>query len=311
VALPKFAFFKGRVIPYGDAKLGVLTHTFNYGTGIFGGIRGYWNDESRQLYLFRPFDHFQRFLESSKILCMNLPYSRADLVRNLQELVRAENFRSDCYIRPLAYFSDEIIGVRLFDLTSDVTMVAVPFGPYLDEEGCINLGTSSWARIDDNMIPARGKIIGAYVNSALSKTEAHFNGFEEALVLNQSGHVAEGSSANFFMIRRGVVCTPPTTENILEGIVRRTVIQLLRDEIGIEVMERTIDRTEVYFAEEAFVCGTGMEIAPIANIDRRIIGSGKVGPVTRKLRQVFADVVRGRVPKYMEWCHPAYPPQAG
>jgi branched-chain amino acid aminotransferase len=306
VALPKYAFFNGRIVPYSEAKVGILTHTFNYGTGIFGGLRGYWNEEAKQLYVFRPLDHFQRFAESAALLYMQLPYTKEELVRAVLDLLRAENYRTDCYIRPLGYFLDEVIGVRLFDLTAAVTIAAIPFGAYLSNEEGLNVGTSSWARIEDNMIPARGKINGAYVNSSLSKTDAHKNGFDEALVLNRNGHVAEASAANFFMIRRGIACTPPVTDNILEGIIRRTVMQLLRDELGIQVVERTIDRTEVYLAEEAFFCGTGVQMAAISKIDHHPIGTGKMGPITERLRRLYFDVVRGRVPKYMEWCTPVY-----
>lgn len=307
MALPKYAFFKGHIVPYSEAKVGILTHTFNYGTGIFGGLRGYWNEEANQLYVFRPADHFTRFLESAKLLFMQLPYGRDELVRAVLDLLRAENFRTDCYIRPLGFFIDEVIGVRLFDLTADVAIASIPFGSYLANEDGLHIGTSSWARIEDNMIPARGKIAGAYVNSSLHKTEAHHNGFDEALVLNQNGHVAEASAANFFMIRRGVACTPPVTDNILEGIVRRSVMQLLRDEFGMEVQERSIDRTEVYLAEEAFFCGTGVQLAAIARIDHHPIGAGKMGPITQKLRQLYFDIVRGRVAKYRDWCVPVYP----
>ena len=310
MALPNFAFFKGRIVPYSEAKVGVLTHTFNYGTGVFGGIRGYWNDEAKQLFVFRPNDHFQRFVESARLLCMNLPCGKDDLVRAVMDLLRAENYRTDCYVRPLAYFTDEVIGVRMHDLTSDVAIVSIPFGSYLSNEEGLHVGTSSWSRVDDNMIPARGKIAGAYVNSSFSKTEAHNAGYDEALVLNQNGHVAEGSAANFFMIRRGVAITPPITDNILEGVVRRTIMQLLRDELGIEVVERSIDRSEVYLAEEAFFCGTGVQLAAIADLDHRPIGAGKMGPITKSLRELYFDVVRGRVSKYAEWCAPVYQQKA-
>ena len=310
MALPKFAFFKGRIVPYGEAKFGVLTHTFNYGTGIFGGLRGYWNEEARQLYVFRPMDHYQRFAESAKLLFMQLPYTKDQMVQFTMDLLRAENFQTDCYIRPLAFFSDEVIGVRLFDLTTDVTIASIPFGAYVSNEEGLHIGTSSWVRLEDNMIPARGKIAGAYVNSSLVKTEAHKNGFDEALVLNQNGHVAEGSAANFFIIRRGIACTPPITDNILEGIIRRTVMQLLRDELGVEVMERSIDRTEVYLSEEAFFCGTGVQLAAVTKVDHRAIGAGKMGPITTALRKIYFDVVRGRMPKYMQWCQPVYQEKA-
>jgi branched-chain amino acid aminotransferase len=310
MALPNYAFFKGRIVPYSEAKVGVLTHTFNYGTGVFAGLRGYWNSDTKQLYVFRPHDHFQRFFDSTKLLSMDLKYSVEDLVGAVTDLLRTENYQTDCYIRPLAYFSDEMIGVRLHDLTCEVAIVSIPFGSYLSNEEGLHVGTSSWVRVEDNMIPARGKIAGAYVNSSFSKTEAHNNGYDEALVLNQNGHVAEASAANFFMIRRGIACTPPITDNILEGIIRRTVMQLLRDDLGIEVVERSIDRSEVYLAEEAFFCGTGVQMAAIADLDRRPIGTGKMGPITQTLRKLYFDVVRGRVAKYAEWCTPVYQTQA-
>ncbi len=310
MTLPKFAFFKGRIVPYSDAKVGILTHTFNYGTGIFGGLRGYWNSDAKQLYVFRPLDHFQRFLESARLMCMTLKYTKEDLTRAVIDLLRAEDYRTDCYIRPIGFFTDEVIGVRLHDLTGDVTIASIPFGAYLANEDGLQVGTSSWTRLEDNMIPARGKIAGAYVNSSFSKTEAHNNGYDEALVLNQNGHVAEASAANFFMIRRGVAVTPPVTDNILEGIIRRTVMQLLRDELGVEVVERSIDRTEVYLAEEAFFCGTGVQMAAIAYLDHRPIGAGKMGPITQALRKLYFDVVRGCIPKYREWCAPVYEQQA-
>jgi branched-chain amino acid aminotransferase len=306
VTLPQFAFFKGRIVPYSDAKLGVLTHTFNYGTGVFGGVRAYWNSDEEQLFVFRPLDHFRRFLNSAKLLLMDLPYSEADLTQIVIDLLRAEDYRTDAYIRPLAYFSDEIIGVRLHNLTPDVTIVSLPFGSYVDNEEGVHATISSWRRIDDNMIPARGKIIGAYVNSALIKTDAQRAGFDEGIVLNQDGHLSEGSAENLFVIRNGVACTPPVTDNILEGITRRTIMMLLHDELGVEVVERPIDRTEIYLAEEVFFCGTGVQLAAITKVDHRPIGIGRMGPITKQLRQLYFDVVRGRVPKYQDLCAPVY-----
>jgi branched-chain amino acid aminotransferase len=306
VTLPNVAFFKGRIVPYSEAKVGVLTHTLNYGTGIFGGLRGYWNSEEKQIYVFRPHDHYVRFLESAKLMLMELPYSADDIVQFTFDLVRAENFQTDCYIRPICYFSDEIIGVRLHDLHAELSIVAIPFGSYVENEEGSHVTFSSWKRVDDNMIPARGKIAGAYVNSAFIKTDALRAGFDEAIVLNQDGHIAEGSAENFFIVRKGVVCTPPITENILEGITRRTVLMLLRDEMGVEVVERPIDRTEVYLAEEAFFCGTGVQIAAITAVDHRPIGTGVIGPIAKELRRIYFDVVRGRNPKYRHFCAPVY-----
>lgn len=306
MTLPNFAFFKGRVIPYSEAKVGVLTHTFNYGTAVFGGVRGYWNSEEEQLFLFRPQDHFQRLLESAKLMLMELPYSASDMVQFTMDLLRAENYRTDCYVRPISYFQDEVIGVRLHDLNAELTIMAIPFGQYVENEEGIHVTFSSWKRIDDNMIPARGKIAGAYVNSALIKTDAQRSGFDEAIVLNDDGHISEGSAENIFLVRKGIVCTPPVTENILEGITRRTIMMLMKDDLGLEVVERPIDRTEIYLAEEAFFCGTGVQIAAITNVDHRPVGSGKLGPVARDLRQLYFDVVRGRSSKYRELCAPVY-----
>lgn len=306
MTLPNFAFFKGRIVPYSEAKVGVLTHTLNYGTGVFGGLRGYWNETEGQLFLFRPHDHFRRFLESASLLLMKFPYTEDQLTRFTIELLKAEKFRTDCYIRPIAYFGDEIIGVRLHDLNPEITIVSIPFGQYVENEEGSHVTISSWRRIDDNMIPARGKISGAYVNSAFIKTDAQRAGFDEAIVLNQDGHIAEGSAENLFIIRKGIVCTPPVTDNILEGITRRTVMMLLRDELGLEVVERSIDRTEIYLAEEIFFCGTGVQIAAITKVDHRPIGTGQLGSITAKLRDIYFDVVRGCAPKYREFCFPVY-----
>ncbi len=308
MSLPNYAFFKGKVVPYSEAKVGVLTHTMHYGTGVFGGIRGFWNEDEQQLFVFRPKDHIRRFLDSSKMICMELPYTSDDLHKALIDLLRAENFRTNCYIRPLAYFSDEIIGVRLHNLTAEVSIMAIPFGSYVSNEEGLHVTISSWRRVDDNMIPARGKVTGAYVNSALIKTDAQRAGFDEALVLNQDGHLSEGSAANTIIIRNGVAITPPITDNILEGITRRTVMALLRDELNMEVVERSIDRTEVYLAEEAFYCGTGVQISAITKVDFRPIGTGRIGPVTTELRKLYFRVVEGRVPKYLHWCAPVYAP---
>jgi branched-chain amino acid aminotransferase len=303
---PKYAFFKSRVVPYSEAKVGVLTHALNYGTAVFGGLRGYWNEDEKQMFVFRPFDHFKRFLQSAKLLNMELPYSEDDLTKSLVELLRAENHQQDVYIRPLAFYDDETIGVRVHNLHADVSMVTMPFGHYNSNEDSMHVTISSWRRVDDNVIPARGKIAGAYVNSAFAKTDAQRAGFDEVIVLNSDGHISEGSAANFFLYRNGAFATPPITDNVLEGITRRTVIQLLRDELKMEVQERQIDRTELYLADEAFLCGTGVQISAITRADFRNIGSGKMGESTERLRSLYFDVVKGRAAKFRNWCHPVF-----
>ena len=242
---PKYAFFGGKIVPMEEAKVSVMTHAFNYGTGVFGGLRAYWNADEQQLFIFRPHDHFERFRQSAGLIRIDVPYSETELTDILIELLRVEDFHENVYIRPLAYKSTEIIGVKLHDLDDAVTMFAQPFGSYVKNEEGLHVGFSAWRRVDDNAIPARGKIVGAYANSALIKSDAVLAGYDEALVLNQDGHVSEASAANIFVIRKGVAITPPVNANVLEGIVRRSLIELLRNELGVEVVERNLDRTEV------------------------------------------------------------------
>jgi len=310
MALPRFAFFKGRVVPYSEARVGVLTHGLNYGTGVFSGIRGYWNPDENELFVFRPEDHYRRFLESASMLGMTLPLDAGQLTAALMDLLRKEGFREDCYVRSLAFYADETVGVRLHDLTPEISIVAIPYGRYIDKEEGAHATISSWRRVDDNAIPARGKIVGAYVNSALAKSEAMRSGFDDAIVLNRDGHISEGSAANFFLVRNGVVLTPPVTDNILEGITRRTVMDLLRDELGVTVVERSIDRSEIYVSEEALFVGTGVQIVAITRVDHRPVGNGRIGPIASALRKLYFDVVRGRRPEYRHWCAPVYGPAA-
>jgi branched-chain amino acid aminotransferase len=309
--LPHYAFFRGRIVPYSEANVGILTHALNYGTAVFGGLRAYWNEDEQQLFVFRPLDHFKRFLQSARLMCMEIPYSAEDLVQHLTELMRKEGHRQDCYIRPLAFFANEIIGVRLHNLKTEVSIVALPFGRYGTNEDGQRVTVSSWRRVDDNIIPARGKIAGAYVNSAFVKTDANRAGFDETIVLNQDGHVSEGSAANIFLLRNGVWATPMITDNVLEGITRRTILHLMREDLKWEVAERTIDRTEVYLADEMFFSGTGAQISAITEVDFRAVGTGKLGEKTTELRQAFFDIVHGRNPKYRHWCHPIFDKRPG
>ncbi len=308
---PSYAYFQGRIVPIEEAKVSVMTHALNYGTGAFGGMRAYWNDDEQQLFLFRPLEHFKRVLNSAKILMMDLPHTPESMLAVLIDLLRTENYRGvDVYIRPLVYKSSTVIGVRLHDLECDFTMFAQPFGSYIPNEEGSRVTFSAWRRIDDNMIPARGKITGAYANSAFIKTDAALAGFDEALVLDQNGHISEGSAENFFMVRDGVAITPPVTTNILEGITRRTVMHLLQHEMGVPVEVRDIDRTEVFVADEAFFCGTGVQIVAITEVDHRPVGTGKMGPIVRQLRQLYFDIVRGKNARYRDWNVPVYDPQA-
>jgi branched-chain amino acid aminotransferase len=305
-SLPKHAFFEGKIVPFSEANVSIATHAIHYGTAAFGGLRGYWNDDKEELYVFRPVDHFTRLLGSARMLRMDLPYTPEGLVPTLIDLLRTDDMREDCYIRPLIYKATPTVGVRLHDLDDELAIFAQPFGQYVKDEEGMHVTVSSWRRIDDNSIPARGKISGAYVNSALMVSDAKAAGFDDALALNEDGHIAEAAAANFFIIRNGVAITAPITSNILEGITRRSVMQLLRDELGVEVVERPIDRTELYIADEAFSCGTGYQIAAVTRVDYHNIGDGKLGPITRSLRDLYFQLVHGELPKYADWLVPVY-----
>jgi len=301
-----WAFFNGEFVPLRDAKVSVLTHAFNYGTGVFEGVRAYWNADQKQLYGLHLMEHYTRLHRSCKVMRLELPYSPERLVQITVELLTKCGYREDAYLRPLVYMSSELIGVRLHDLESSFTVFAVPFGTYIDIDRGISCGVSSWRRVDDNAIPARSKITGSYVNAALAKTEAQEAGFDEAIVLTNDGHVSEGSAENLFMVRDGTLITPPVTDNILEGIVRQSLMRIAGD-LGIPLVERSIDRTELYIADEIFLCGTGAQLSPVTSVDHRTIGDGSVGKITQQLSRVYFDAVRGVGDRYREWLTPIYP----
>lgn len=304
--LPKYAFFQGKIVPYAEAKVGVLTHALNYGTAVFAGLRAYWNEDEQQLFIFRPYDHFRRFLNSTKLLTMQFDHTPESLTEITLQLLRTEGYRLDVYIRPLAYMADEAIGVKLHGLQNEISIVALPIKPYIANDTSAHVTFSSWRRVDDNMIPARGKIAGAYANSALAKSDAVRAGFDEALVLTQEGHLSEGSAMNVFLVRDGKLVTPVTTDNILEGITRRSVIEMAKNELGLEVVERPVDRTEVYLSDELFLTGTAAQITVATQVDHRPIGTGQMGPVAARLRQLFDQAVRGKLPQYRQWNVPVF-----
>ena len=306
MTLPRYAYFERKIVPYSEAKIGVMTHALNYGTGAFGGVRGYWNADEEQLFLFRPIDHFVRILNSAKLICAELDYTPEDLRDITLDVLRHEGYREDVYIRPLIYKADESIGVRLHDLQDEFILFSIPFTRYIENEEGAHVTVSSWRRVDDNAVPARGKITGSYVNSALIKTDAMRSGFDEALVLTAEGHVSEGSAENVFMIRDGVLLTPPVTENILEGITRHTILMLAQVELGLQVVERQIDRTEIYICDELFLTGTAAQVTAVVAVDHRPITDGVMGPITAQLRGLYDSVVRGKLTKFRYWNEPVY-----
>ena len=299
----EMAFFRGNIVPISEAKVSVMTHALHYGTAVFEGVRGNWNEAQNKLFVFRMAEHYDRLLQGCRMMLMDIPYSTEDLCNITIELLQSCGYKQDLYIRPLAYKSQELIAnLRLQDLDSDFTLMAVPFGAYIDAEGAIDCTTSSWRRIDDTIIPPRVKISGHYVNSILAKTEATLAGFDEAIMLTQDGDVSEGSGENLFMVVNGSIFTPPVADNNLTGITRDSAITLAKDLLGIEVVERRIRRSELYLCDEVFLTGTAAHITPVGSLDRRPIGEGGVGPITTKLRDAYVEVIKGDNPDYIRWC---------
>ena len=299
----EMAFFRGNIVPISEAKVSVMTHALHYGTAVFEGVRGNWNEAQNKLFVFRMAEHYDRLLQGCRMMLMDIPYNTEDLCNITIELLQSCGYKQDLYIRPLAYKSQELVAnLRLQDLDSDFTLMAVPFGAYIDAEGAIDCTTSSWRRIDDTIIPPRVKISGHYVNSILAKTEATLAGFDEAIMLTQDGDVSEGSGENLFMVVNGSIFTPPVADNNLTGITRDSAITLAKDLLGIEVVERRIRRSELYLCDEVFLTGTAAHITPVGSLDRRPIGEGGVGPITTKLRDAYVEVIKGDNPDYIRWC---------
>ena len=300
-----WVWFEGEFTRYADAKLGLLTHALHYGTGVFEGIRAYWNADREQLYTVRMADHYQRLHDNAHALQMHRRIDVDELCAITNELLRRNEFRQDAYVRPICFKSQESIGVKIHDVPDSLGIVTLPLGDYIGTGG-IRCMVSSWRRIDDTMAPVRTKCTGLYINAALAKSEALEGGFDEAIMLTHDGHVSEGSGENIFVVRRGVISTPASSDNILEGITRDCVMHLAREEMGMDVVERSIDRSELYLADEVFMVGTAAQVAPIVEIDRRSVGDGEPGPLTNRLQELYLDAMKGRSAKYAEWLTPVY-----
>lgn len=301
-----WVFFDGDFGRYHDMKLGLMTHALHYGTGVFEGIRAYWNPKAEQLFLLQAAAHFERMRRSANVMRMTLPYATEELVNFTVELLRRNQFKSDVYVRPLLFASSEEIGVRLHNLSHAFFIYAIPFGQYVDVESGIKCMVSTWRRVPDQALPARAKITGSYAQSALAKSEAVESGYDEAIVLDVDGHVSEGSAENIFMLKEGVFVTPPVTDDILEGVTRLLLMKVIKEELGLPVLERSIDRTELYTCDELLLCGTGAQISPVIEVDRRPVGNGKVGEFTQELQNIYFGAVRGEVAKYRDWTIPIY-----
>ena len=289
-----YIFMDGQFVPEEDARISVKTHAFLYGTAVFEGIRGYWNQEEKCIYIFRMKEHFERLEKSCKILFMDIPYTVNEFCEYTKELIKKNQPKTDTYIRPSVYKSNKGIGPTLYEGEDSSIIFTAPLGNYIDINKGLHVCVTSWRRLNDLAIPPRAKISGSYINTALVVTEARKSGFDDAIFLTESGKVAEGSAMNLFIVKNNQLITPMVTDGILEGITRETIMSMAKD-LGISVVERQIDRTELYNAQEAFFCGTGAQVAPVTKIDHRNLADGKPGPITTKLKDLYFEIVRGKV----------------
>lgn len=304
--MSEYYYLNGEYTPAEEAKIPVRTHGFLYGTTVFEGIRAYYNKDEGQMYAFRVREHFERLANSAKIMFIKPPCTIDEYCEITKELLRKNDYREDAYIRPTLFKKAQKVGPGLLDNPDGDLIFTTPLGDYVDTSKGLSVCVSSWDRLEDNTIPPRAKISGAYANTALIITEARLAGFDDAIVLSNNGHVAEGSAMNFFMILGNKLITPGTTANILVGVTRNTIMEIAKEELGMEVLECEIDRTELYICDEAFYCGTGAQVAPIVKIDNREVGSGNVGEKTKALQSLYFDIVKGKVEKYKKWCMPIY-----
>lgn len=302
--MTQWAYLKGRFVPLAEANVNILTNSFQYGVSAFEGIRGNWNEQEGQVYLFRVREHYERMHDNCRVLMTEIPPVDR-LCEITRELISRSGYREDVYIRPLAYKSSEMIGTRLHDLDSDFCAVVMPYGRHLASERC-RAGVSSWRRITGNCGVPAGKISGQYVNGAFAKTEAIKNGFDEAILLNEAGYVAEACTENIFLVKHGLLLTPSVSENILPGITRGSVMEIAKRELGIETVERRVERHELYTADECFLTGTAANVNPVVEVDRRPVGDGEIGPITEQLRVLYEDIRRGKNEAYGDWCTAVY-----
>jgi len=295
-----YALFDGKVTEIENAKVSIMTNALQYGTGIFGGIRAYYNKDDRAAYIFRLSDHYERFLSSARILGCPLPFTQDEFVQLTIDLVKKNKPEGDAYLRPFGYVGHTELGPNLANTKLDFALYMIALDEYMPLGKGLNLTVSSWRRISDNAIPSRAKISGGYINSALARKEATEGGYDEAILLHENGTVSEGSAENLFIVRRGTLITPGEADNILEGITRRSIMEMAAD-MGIPTQVRPVAKSELYVADEVFLTGTGCQVAWVNSVDKRVLGGGEIGPVTQRLREKFFGVVRGIDPDYSQW----------
>lgn len=302
------SFIDGKFVSEEHATVSVRSRALNYGIGCFGGIRAYLADDGHQLFVFRLAEHVRRLEQSAKILFLRMSASRSELADIIVELLRRNEIHHDAYVRPMVISTAPKLAPLLREEDSSLIVWCMPLQRYIDKDA-IDVCISSWRRTPDNSLPARTKPTGGYLNSALARREAHDNGYDEAIMLTNAGMVSEGSAEHVFLIRNGVLISPPSTEDNLDGITRRSIIALATEDLGLSFVERPIGRTELYVADEMFLCGTGAQVTPVRSVDRRTLGDGGeggIGPITKQIQQYFDDVVHGRVEKRREWLTPVW-----
>lgn len=300
-----YVFYQGKIVKESEVSISIRCKAFNYGLACFEGIRAYWDETEKQLYGFKLKEHYERFLQSCKTLSIDIPYSIEDLSKATIELLKKNGFKSNTYVRPIAYKGAEKLGPTLTDNDDRIVIYCLPLEKYAGKSE-LSVGFTSWVRLNDNMLPVRTKASAGYLNSALASMDATRNGYDEAMFMTDDGFVSEGPGENVFMVRHGKLVTPPPSASLLEGITRNLVMKLAKEELGMEVVERNIARTEFYAAEEAFFSGTAMEVTPIIAVDRRQIGDGHEGEICKKLKELFFGLTTGNNPKYADSCTPVY-----
>ncbi|MDF3820923.1 branched-chain amino acid transaminase [Leptospira sp. 96542] len=298
-------YFEGKIVPANEAKINIQTHAFQYGTAVFGGIRGYYNADKKNLFVFRLPEHCKRLINSTKIMQLQFTKTAEEIQSIILELLQQSKAEQNVYLRPIIYTSSLQLSPRFHDVKADIAIYVLKLDDYLDTQNGLKTMISSWQRFSDNQIPTLSKVSGGYVNSALAKSEAVQNGMDEAIFLDARGFVSEGSAENLFIVRDGVIHTPSIPSSILEGITRRSIIKIAND-LGIQVVERDIARSELYIADELFFSGTGVQVAWVKEVDRRTIGNGTIGDVTKKIQSLFFETVKGNEDKYKDWLTAVY-----
>lgn len=300
-----YVFYQGEIVDESEVSISIRCKAFNYGLACFEGIRAYWDEENEQLYGFRMKEHYERLLQSCKTLRIKLPYTADELVEATVKLLKKNNFKGTTYVRPIAYKGGTGLGPTLIDDDDRLLIYCLPLGSYTGKEE-LKVKVTSWQRINDNMLPPRTKATAAYLNSALASHEVVSKGYDEAIFLTNNGHVCEGPGENLFIFKKGKLITPPPSDNILEGITRETVMMLAKEELGLEVVERSVARTELYASDEVFFSGTAMEVTAVVEVDDRTIGNGKAGDITKSIKEKFFDITTAKNPKYAHFCTPVY-----